>query len=209
MSELSYEDIKEILRLHNIWVVGLEGGHRADFSGIDLQKANFSYKDLTGICFKNSDLTKATFEGSNCSHVDFSGANCIGTDFDSSNLRDANLSGVTGLLSPIEFLKNNFECLPSLGYIAYKTFNNTYKAPDTWKIGMNSILTESVNRFPTDTCGSGINVATLDWVKKYYRDGVIWRVLIKWEWLPGVVVPYNTVGKIRCEKVMLLNRVDR
>lgn len=59
----------------------------------------------------------------------------------------------------------------------------------------------------TNDCGCGINVAPLRWVKKNFNKQ-IWKLLIKWEWLPGVVVPYSTDGKIRCERAMILGRVD-
>ena len=36
----------------------------------------------------------------------------------------------------------------------------------------------------------------------------IWKLLIRWEWLPGVVVPYNTDGKIRCERAELVEVVE-
>ena len=50
-------------------------------------------------------------------------------------------------------------------------------------------------------------MAPLDWVKRRNETG-IWKVLIRWEWLPGVCVPYNTDGKIRCERVQLLEIVE-
>lgn len=49
-------------------------------------------------------------------------------------------------------------------------------------------------------------VKLLKWVRGRY-NGDIWRCLIRWEWLPGVCVPYNTNGKIRCERVELLEVV--
>lgn len=39
--------------------------------------------------------------------------------------------------------------------------------------------------------------------------GDIWKVLIRWEWLCGVCVPYNSDGKIRCERVELVEIVER
>ena len=70
------------------------------------------------------------------------------------------------------------------------------------------MITEVVNPLPTVDCACGVNVATLDWVKRHGGDRPIWRGLIRWEWLPGVVVPYNTDGKFRCGKVELLGIVE-
>ena len=121
------------------------------------------------------------------------------------HLYGADLSGATGLLSAINFMKSHFERTEN-GYIAYKTFGGQYKPPKAWKIESGAIITENVNFNRTQECGSGINVAPLEWVKKNYT-GDIWKVLIRWEWLPGVCVPYNTDGKIRCEKVELIGVV--
>lgn len=67
---------------------------------------------------------------------------------------------------------------------------------------------ETVNFDRCTECGSGINVAPLEWVKTYYPNDLIWKVLIRWEWLPGVCVPYESNGKIRCERVELLEVVE-
>ncbi len=47
---------------------------------------------------------------------------------------------------------------------------------------------------------------TKEELNEVLRKHVLW-LLIKWEWLPGVVVPYNTDGKIRCERAMIIGVV--
>lgn len=74
------------------------------------------------------------------------------------------------------------------------------------KIEPDSIISENVMFDRCIGCGPGINVAPLDWVKKNYK-GEIWKCLIEVPWLAGVCVPYNTDGKIRCERVRLLEVV--
>lgn len=137
----------------------------------------------------------------NLSHSDL--RNC---DLRGSDLSGCNLSGCVGLISPIQYMDENFDKSPD-GYIAYKTFNSEFEAPQKWNISPGAVIEETVNANRTDTCGCGINVAPLDWVKRNY-DGDTWKVLIRWEWLPGVCVPYNTDGKIRCERVQLLEIVE-
>nr|MDE6789398.1 pentapeptide repeat-containing protein [Ruminococcus sp.] len=142
--------------------------------------------------------------------ADLSGADLSGANLDRANLRGADLSGAdlsgaTGLMPQYEFIKNNFESTAD-GIIAYKTFDDTYKSPEKWKIEKGSVITENVNFNRTNDCGCGINVALLEWVKSKCK-GQIWKVLIRWEWLSGVCVPYNTNGKIRCECVELIETV--
>ena len=93
------------------------------------------------------------------------------------------------------------------GYIAYKTFNSKYTAPDKWKIEPGEILEEVCNPERTCDCGCGINVAPLGWVR-VRQSGQIYKMLIRFEWLAGVVVPYQTDGKIRCSRAQIVEVVE-
>ena len=133
-------------------------------------------------------------------------ANLRGADLRGANLRGANLSGSHGLLDAINFMEAHFERTDE-GYIVYKSFGENYTAPETWKIKPGSIIEETVNCDRTTECGCGINVAPLEWVRRNGRNHP-YKLLIRLEWLPGVVVPYNTDGKIRCSKAQILEAVE-
>ena len=109
-------------------------------------------------------------------------------------------------MDAINFMEAHFERTDE-GYIVYKTFGENYSAPESWKIEPGEIIEETVNCDRTTECGCGINVAPLEWVR---RNGCNqpYKLLIRWEWLPGVVVPYNTDGKIRCSKAQILEAVE-
>ena len=92
------------------------------------------------------------------------------------------------------------------GYIVYKTFGADYAKPDSWTIEPGATIAEVCNPSRTDVCGCGINVAPIEWVKQHYK-GDVYKLLIRWEWLPGVVVPYNTDGKIRCSRAQIIGKV--
>ena len=96
------------------------------------------------------------------------------------------------------------------GFIVYKTFGGAYSKPDSWTIEPGAIIEEVCNPNRTNACGCGINVApiewVIEWVKKNYK-GDVYKLLIRWEWLPGVVVPYNTDGKIRCSRAQIMGKV--
>ena len=177
---------------------------RADLSWADLSGANLGGADLSGADLRRADLSWADLSGADLSCANLSGANLRGAD-----LSCANLSGAKELLSAVNFIDAHFERVAD-GYIAYKTFNSEYAAPESWTIAEGSVITENVNFDRCEECGCGINVAPLDWVKSRYgrRGGAIWKVLIRWEWLCGVCVPYNSDGKIRCERVELLEVVN-
>ncbi len=150
--------------------------------------------------------SRANLSGADLSCANLSGANLSGADLSCANLSRADLSCANGLLSSVNFMEAHFE-RTSDGYIVYKCFDSIYTAPENWKLELGSIISETVNSNRTNDCGCGINVAPLDWVKENFNEQ-IWKLLIKWEWLPGVIVPYNTSGKIRCERAMILGKVD-
>lgn len=189
--------------------------YRADLSGVDLRKvtmygadlygADLSGANLSGADLSGADLRRVNLYGADLSGVDLSDANLYMSNLSGANLSDANLIGANGLLSAVNFMEANFERTEN-GYIAYKTFGAQYTPPEEWKIKPGSIIEENVNFDRCNDCGCGINVAPIKWIKDHYI-GDIWKVLIRWEWLAGVCVPYNSKGKIRCERVELIEIV--
>ena len=182
-------NLSETIKLHEKWLRGESDGVRANLSGADLSRANLSGANLSRADLSRADLSRANLSGANLSR--------------------ANLSGANGLLSAIDYLKDHFEVTPE-GFIAYKTFGGEYNPPEKWVIQSGSIITENVNFDRCNNCGCGINVAPLEWVKVNYgyKGHDIWKILIRFEWLAGVCVPYQTDGKIRCERVELIEVVE-
>ena len=205
---MTQEKLNEILAAHKKWLNAELGGVHADLSGADLSRAglryaNLRYANLSGADLSGADLSRASLRYANLSGADLSGADLGGAD-----LSYANLSGAEGLLSAIDYMDAHFE-RTSGGYIAYKIFAGMYAVPESWKVENGSVLTENVNFNRTTECGCGINVAPLEWEKRHHdhESHDIWKVLIRWEWLCGVCVPYNTTGNIRCERVELVEKV--
>ena len=213
---MTWEKLTEILQKHKAWLNDEEGGERANLiganlrganlSGANLRGANLSGADLRGANLICADLRDANLSGADLRDADLSGANLIGANLSGANLIGANLSGAKNLLSAVNYIDAHFERTKD-GYIAYKTFGGQYAPPETWKIEKGSVITENVNFDRCQSCGSGINVAPLKWVKENY-EGEIWKVLIRFEWLAGVCVPYMTDSKIRCERVELVEIVE-
>ena len=182
----------------------------ADLRGIDLYRADLRRADMYDAKLNDANLNSANMcfaklNGANLIGAKLNDANLLGTHLLGANLLGADLSGANGLLSAVDFMKANFERTEN-GYIAYKTFGAQYTPPEKWEIKPGSIIEENVNFDRCNDCGCGINVAPIQWVKDNYKRDV-WKVLIRWEWLAGVCVPYNTDGKIRCERVELIEIV--
>ena len=202
MRTFTKEQLAEILQKHKMWVNGEEGGEKADLRFADLRSANLRSADLSSANLRDANLSSA-----NLSYANLSSANLRDANLSSANLSSADLSYAKNLVSSINYMEAHFERTAE-GYIAYKTFNSSYEAPERWTIAPGSVIDEVVNECRTTMCGSGINVAPLEWVRREYPGKTIWKVLIRWEWLPGVCVPYNTNGKIRCERVELVEVVE-
>ena len=180
---ISNEQLVLILNKHKLWLEGQKDGERANLSYANLRHADLSEADLSYVDLSYADLGEA-------------------------DLRHTDLSGANGLLNTINYLEANFDRTDE-GYIVYKSFGMYYTVPDNWNIKKGSIIEENVNSNRADICGCGINVATKEWIKNEKPQiKKVWKLLIKWEWLAGVVVPYNTNGKIRCERAMLLEEVE-
>jgi len=211
-------NLSEVLKKHAMWLNDAQGGKRANLSGADLSDANLSGANLYGANLYGANLSGANLSGANLSGADLSdanlsganlsGANLSGANLSGANLSGANLSGADNLLSAADYLHNHFERVDD-GYICYKTFGAYNQPPEKWDIKAGSVIEEVVNPDRCTECGSGINVGTLDWVmhcgEAASRD--VWKCLIRWEWLPGIIVPYMTDGKIRCERVELIEIV--
>lgn len=213
--KMTRDELDKILDAHKKWLNGEEGGIRADLHGADLRCAYLSNADLSGayLCcvylgdadLSGADLREADLHGADLRYAHLSSANLSGANLSGADLKGTNLSGAKSVLSAIDYMQSSFERTND-GYIVYKTFSGSYASPKNWEIRPGSVLTENVNFDRTINCGCGINVAPLKWARGCY-NGDIWRCLIRWEWLSGVCVPYNTDGKIRCERVELLEVV--
>lgn len=207
-----------------------------DFNDSFIINTNLSYSMMKNCSFSSSVIDGTLFKGAEIDNVNFLNASLAASNFDFIRTREidftntefshcsfisSQLSNTKGLINSIDYLNKNFEKTKE-GYIAYKLFEFQYKIPEYWDIKENGILNEVVDANRFDTCSYGINVATLEWIEEnlisfnnLYKifsnneETNIWKVLIPFEWLSGVCVPYNTDGKIRCERVKLLRKITK
>jgi hypothetical protein len=137
-----------------------------------------------------------------------SATNGARADLSGADLSDADLSRATGLLSASTWMAQLETC--SDGWIVYKRLGaglTQYQPPATWVFEPGAVLTETANPDRCTECGSGVNFGTREWCNAQYVEATLWRCLIRWSDGPDVVVPYNTDGKARCERLTLLEIV--
>ncbi len=188
----------------------LTGAHisGAGLFGANLKGAHLGGADLTGAnlrCarLRSADLRGAILDGADLSGADLRSADLSGAYLGEANLAGANLSGATGLLDPADFLEKHFEWTAE-GLVVYKVFGLHRDPPPEWRIEPGAILSEVCNPDRGTTSGSGINVGPRRWIEEYSPLRPIWRCLIRWIDLAGVVVPFRTEGQIRCARLTLL-----
>jgi len=176
----------------------------ADLIGANLRYANLSGADLRGANLRYANLISANLSGANLRDVDLRGANLRDVD-----LRGANFSNAKNIFNQTEFIENNFK-FNRKGLIVYKAFGKTPSNSMKWGTPkVNKIITEVVNPCITTMCGSGINVATLKWIEKNLKGDIeIWECLIPYKHLIGLIVPYNSDGKIRCNYLKLIKKIS-
>ena len=92
MKTYTSEQLAEILGKHRSWLLGEEGGERANLRGANLSDAYLSDANLRGAYLSGAYLRGANLSGANLSDANLSGANLRGA-----NLSGANLSGVREL----------------------------------------------------------------------------------------------------------------
>ena len=93
MKTYSVDELKEILRLHKMWINSEPGGVRANLSGANLSGASLYGADLYGADLSSADLAGANLYGASLYGAYLSGANLYGANLSRANLKDTILEG--------------------------------------------------------------------------------------------------------------------
>ncbi len=177
----------------------------ANLSGADFRGADISETDLSGANLSCTNLHRADFSNANLHRANLSCANLSLANLTGTNLSGANLhraSGITKLLStPLIML------FDQPGKIrAYKLVTAAGTGPHypsiSYSIGA-EISVDNASTDPSDDCGEGINVATLDWCLREWRYG--YRILIV-EFVAADIacVPNGSDGKFRLHRCKVI-----
>ena len=183
----------------------------ADLSFADLRAANLSAADLRAADLRAADLSNADLSAANLSaadlrNADLSNADLSDADLSNADLRDANLSNAKGYTSASEWLKINFTY--DNGYIVYRAQQGYKTKTGHWRFDPGAALTEVCNPDRGTLCACGVHFATLTWVKRNHPGQTIWKCRIDPQDLPGVIVPFGTDGKARCERLVLIEIIE-
>ena len=97
MKNISQEELKEILKKHEMWLKDEEGGKRANLSYVNLSNADLSHANLRAanlsyVNLSNADLSHANLRVANLMGINLSNSNLHNADLTCANLRVANLT---------------------------------------------------------------------------------------------------------------------
>jgi uncharacterized protein YjbI with pentapeptide repeats len=92
--DMNQQKLKNVLELHRKWMLGEDGGSRANLSGANLSGANLYSANLYSANLSNADLSNADLSGANLRNADLSGANLRNADLSNANLSGANLDEI-------------------------------------------------------------------------------------------------------------------
>lgn len=174
----------------------------ADFENAIMHKMDMKNSIMRGANLRNAYLMGANMNSCYLGDADFTGANLIAV-----SMTNINLSGAKGLISPAQWMEQ-FE-RDDLGWIVFKSIGDTeYPHSPRWQIFPGSFLTEVANPNRADDCGCGVNFGTREWCSFIYQSSTLWRCRIRYEDGPGIVVPYATGGKARCERLELIREEE-
>ena len=152
------------------------------------------------LCLEAAVNSKADLRGANLRGANLRGANLYGA-----NLRGANLYGAKG--------STKYQTTPLLllldqpGKIrAYKLVTaegiGPFNGGMTYKVGQ-SYSVENANTDETEQCGAGINLATMDWCLKAWREG--YRILVAEFTAKDIAaIPTHTDGKFRVHRCKIV-----
>jgi len=187
---------------------------RANLSGANLSGANLSGANLSGANLSGANLSGADLSGADLSWANLSGADLSGADLSWADLSGANLSGAN--LSGVEHV-NPYRITPLLILLdqpaairAYKLVTadgvGPYNGGITYTIAQEYAVAET-NADASIACGPGINLATLDWCMREWREG--YRILIAEFFAADIAaIPTATDGKFRVRRCRIVGEKD-
>ena len=199
MKNISKEELKEILKEHEMWLKDEKGGKRADLSNADLNganlwNANLIYADLNGANLSNAGLWKA-----NLSSADLSNANLSNTDLSSADLTYANLTSTNLINTDLKYANLKRANLSDADLI-----NTDLSGANLWDADLSGADLKNIK---TNTSTIGYNLVCPEegsFIGYKKADDCIIKLLI----LENSKRSNATTFKCRCDKAKVLEIKD-
>ncbi len=208
------KEIKEILRLHGLWLRGDKVGSYADLRSANLSNADLSYADLHYANLSYANLSYADLHSADLRSANLSNANLRSADLSNADLSNADLRGT--ILDKVNWLAWIGITVNHLGKgYGYKLINA--KGEGVYNGGLNYLTSDrfevpEVNPNVHEQCGCGVNLATFEWClsNKKADDNriLLMEFLIMENDKLNVICPVASDGKFRVRKCRKVGEVD-
>lgn len=106
LKRITQAELDEILKKHELWLIGDPKGKRAEYPCYDLSGLNFSERNLTRANFSSCDFKGANLNGTNLTGAclifsDLGETDLSKTDLTGADLRKADLNDTAGFIYPL------------------------------------------------------------------------------------------------------------
>ena len=204
--------LDEILAKHLKWANGKEGGERANLRFADLRFADLRFANLSSADLRFANLSSADLSSADLSFADLRSADLSSANLSSADLSFANLSET--FLQDIDWLAWMGIVPDARGYArAYKLTNaqkeGIYKRGIVY--GKKGKVAATLDTDVNQQCGSGINLATLQWCLRELKQAgenphlYIYQFKVSPE---NVCAPMASDGKFRVGEATLVGECD-
>ena len=156
-------------------------------------------------------VVAAVAAGANLSGANLIGADLRNADLIGADLRGANLRGANGItperVSPLHLYRYQ---LPGAELVAFKLVNANSEGPFNGGVVYRPgelVSVGNANTDPLQGCAAGINVATLDWCLREWRE--TYRILrVAFTTADIAAIPVATDGKLRLHRCRVVDEMD-
>jgi len=229
--------LDEILAKHLKWANGEEGGERANLRSADLRFADLSSANLRSANLSSANLSSADLSSANLSSANLSSADLRSADLRSADLRSANLSSAdlrfadlrsaNLSLADLRFADLSETFLQDIDWLAWmgivpdaRGYARAYKLTNAQKEGIykrgivygkKGKVAATLDTDVYQQCGSGINLATLQWCLRELKQAgenphlYIYQFKVSPE---NVCAPMASDGKFRVGEATLVGECD-
>lgn len=88
---MTQKEFDEMMRLHEIWLDGEEGGRRAIMQGEDLRNVNMNRADMMGVNMQRANTQRADMQDANMWGADMRGANMQRANMQRANMQHVDM----------------------------------------------------------------------------------------------------------------------
>ena len=183
--------------------------YKADLYGANLCEVNLRGADLREVNLRGANLCEADLYKADLRGADLRGANLRGADLYEADLYEADLRGALGInkhhTTPLCLLLYQPGPIRACKLVKANG-EGPYNGGLVYKVGQ-AYEVDNASDDENESCGAGINLATIDWCLKEWREG--YRILWAEHTAEDIAcIPIGPAGKYRVHRCTIVGEAD-